>query len=76
MNTPTTNRLFFVLLASAGTAMFPARAKAATYSLAGDFSYTENITKAAIEITPASGPAMAVKPVAETPSPGLALWYN
>ena len=42
MKTPTTRRFLFVLLASAGMAMFPARAQAATYSLAGDFSYTEN----------------------------------
>ena len=67
MKTPTPRRLLFVLLASAGMAMLPARAQAATSSLAGDFSYTENITKAAIEITPAAGPAVAVTPA---PRPG------
>ena len=41
MNTPIKRRLLFVLLASVGTALFPARALAATYSLAGDFSFAD-----------------------------------
>ncbi|MCX5653113.1 MAG: hypothetical protein NTY65_00460, partial [Planctomycetota bacterium] len=42
MKTPTLRRLLLAMLACASVAALPTTAQAATYSLAGDFSYTEN----------------------------------